>query len=366
VIDIGSTVDRNGAKKIWLAPQGGATAFLASAEEVQFVALDPERLRTRHVLDFRGLEFTRIECRTKDASFVARRETDRPPGTTEFDDAPWVVEAGGTERRADAILLAEALAESRQLLIEEFLRPRDAADPPSLDGSLGSVTFHTVGAQPQTIYFEAPSTDLRDRGLNVYAASRSTDRARFRVVSRWPRRLERGGWVFVDREISKLVPGSVFELRMRADGKAWTLANPPGSIDRFWSLAGGGPTLRPEQRLDNAVVAKLLDALRAERFRVRSFEPRLDRSQWETLGIGTHRFWRRVEVTVAADGYQGFRTLTIGYRQKGEKGVEYYPARVDGVAIPVTLTSAVPTRVERLVEHLSTITSSSESDGTSP
>ena len=360
VVDVGKTIERNGNRLVWLANPGAGSAFLAPAEPLAFLETEAVRLRSRFVLELRD-DIVAVRCATKNLEYEIRSVAKAPekgsqqPRDTGLDgDIEWNISGEGIEGslKADRILLAEALAESRQILIEQFLAPRQTTEPPPLAELLGSVTFSLASGLEKTVYFERRSTEPRDAALEMYEAMRSTDRARFRAISRWPNRLAGGAWALADREVSLIDPRKVLELEVSTGDRSWVLGRPPGT---HWSIAGDS-SLRSETRLEDGKVVRLLDSLRRERFRVRTFEPSLEKSRYEELGIGTHRFHRQIVLRTTTPDFKGFRRLTLGYPQKDERDIEYVWARLEGFDVPVTLGPEVPALAERLVEHLEEVT----------
>ena len=57
--------------------------------------------------------------------------------------------------------------------------------------------------------------------------------------------------------------------------------------------------------------------------------------------------------------YSGFRTLTIGTRQKIDELTELHFARCDIIPIPFTLTTDIVRKLEKLIAHLRYVTGES-------
>lgn len=352
-LEVGNTFRENGEEFVWLRSTGDKIVFSGAAGPVKKLLAEVEEFRTTTVFDFAGAEFTGVYCSGAGGDFVLKPDGKGSDGSTA---KAWLVENLETKVTfaGDRQIVPAARAELRNLLIQKFIEPGSGEDSErKKEDALGEITVKTETGESHTLRILHRSRDPRDEKFAAFVAERSGDSSRFLVISKWPGRLEFGAEVFRERAISELDPGNLAEVVVSRGKTSWVLAFLAGT----WSFSGDQVVLEG-QKLDDAIVNKVIAALQRGRFRVVGFAPGLKKGSYEALGIGTHDFHLRLHMRnfVENDEHKGFRVITVGSGQSiaGEKGFHY--GRVDTFAAPFVLESSFPVLLEKLAAHLSSIT----------
>ncbi|MCZ6794010.1 MAG: DUF4340 domain-containing protein [Planctomycetota bacterium] len=354
-LEVGDEFEEHGNRRVYVRHAAQPFVFTASTEPLVGIALEAHELRTAHVFDFHDARVVRIEGRGPEQSLVLRKrqvaQSEKDKGqTATFASESWVVEdSAGEEYPGDRHLIGVAIAELREMMIEEFL-PRLAEDD---DGSAyrQTVTATLETGQTYTLRIGERSEDPRDRDLGLYRCLRSTDPSHLLVRTLWPERLAQGAHVFHERRISTLNPAAVRAIEVAAGKSVWTLIRWP---DRGWALPPGEDTL-PGASLDRPLIGELIQSLGQDSFRVREFLPAVLGEQYEILGLGRQTFRERISLTHFEGDHSGFRKLTVGFKATN-RGPEVYYARTDRYDVAFFLDRDVPEALHRLVEHLRDIT----------
>lgn len=360
-LDVGRRFEEGGVPFVYVTRTGRVGVVRAEEGPISWLETGPEELRTRHVFDFASAEAREVVATGKGRRLrLVRRavsDEDRERGRVRTsDDEVWLVGGadGSDEWVADRPLVGRAIAELREMLIQEFL-PR-AEGPPAPEEFPVRVELELDDGRRLTLYIGEHSDAERDRDFEVYTAARSTDPSRFLVETDWPRRLELGPFVFRDREISSLDPRAVFEVEVSAGDESWWLGRIPRED---WSLRTTRP-LREGRELDQTLIHEVVRGLGERTFRVREFVPDLPPERYESVGIGRRVHRLSVRLGNVEGDYSGFRRLWIGERADTERapdgGPELYYARTDTTSSPFLLEAELPDGVERLVDHLRDVT----------
>jgi hypothetical protein len=356
VLEVGSEIERDGRKLVYVRQSGGPHVVTAARDPVDLLRREPEDLRTVHVFDFEGAVVERVDCAGPAGSFaLVRRQVEESSTdkgeTQDFHEDRWlIVEPGGTsEIPGDRHLISIAVAELQELLIRYFL-----SILPQSSGTSGfdkQVSVTVAGGKKHTLILGPLWEGRGDRDLQFYEGLRSTDRSRFVVETPWPRRLEIGAVVFRNRAISVLEPRRVYGIEVRSVKRSWQLARPPS---RSWSLPAGEKLL-PGMELDGKLIDQLVSVLGRDTFRVREFDPSLEKSDFDRWGIGRTEFHHVVTLSHVEGDYKGFRSLIVGH-QKPSVTPELYYARADTEDVALLLEAGLPELLARVVDHLEAIT----------
>ncbi len=348
-LELGASFEEGEERFVWLRAGDGGFVFSGVEGPAKRLLEEAQKYQTAKVFDFEGVEFSEVRCRGPGGSFVIRKASSDSPGV---EGKGHVVETGNKDDsfRGDRLVVPEALAELRDLLVEKFYEPASVAGDPAAP-ALGEITVETGTGELHTLRLLRRSSDPRDAEIDAFVAERSGDRSRFLIISKWPGRLEFGPAVFRERAISELEPGNAAELVLTRGKTSWVLAYLAGS----WSFSSDQLVVAGKE-LDEALVNKVIGGLQRDRFRVVSFAPGLAKEAWEGAGIGTHDFHLRLNLRSFFGDHKGFRKITIGKGQQiaGEAGFHY--GRVDSFPSPFVLQSGFPALVEKLAAHLSEIT----------